>query len=824
VSTAGWIDTAYVGILPDFRQFQRELRGGMDRALRDSQRDLKRYGDRIERDLVGVARRAGRGVTSEFRDTARQADRALRQIGGPGAFRGLTRQAETASGQIERSFRGAQVATDRRMSGLKLAVAGAGAGLLGVLGAVGLAAGKAGLEVADGMQQARISFKTLLGGAKEADRFLRDLTRFANTTPFELPGLVESSRQLVGAGLSAKGTMGALKALGEASGALGLKQEQYARVVQAVSQALNDGRLRTEELQQITEAGLPVWPILARALGKPVAEVRKLAEAGKLNSRQVLPELFAQMQKDYGGAMEEQSRTLSGRLSTFKDTVLTTIAEALAPLAQWMTDRLPAAGETLKASITGIRNFLRDDLNPELQKTKQSWDDNKAAFQELIAAFDAGGDDMALLRTVFHRVGEEVRGLIDLLGWLARAFNFVIRWGRITSHLFDVVLSNALRAWVAVTLNGFRLVLRGMATMAETLHLPLAKSLRKAEQDMRKFATGANVALDSIDDEKVKITASFGWQGLKVFRVGGPRGAFAGGGEVDGPGTSTSDSIHARLSKGEHVWTAREVAGVGGHRAVERLRRRAVGRYAGGGPVGRYADGGGLTATLELPAQQELRGSLARFRRRIGQVLDDVTAALRRELKRAGLAGIGGNLGGWVAQAIALTGVPPSWAPALVRRAMFESGGNPRAVNLWDINAARGHPSMGLMQTIGPTFNAYKWNGLGDIFNPVHNLVAAIRYILARYGSIFAIDPPVRGYDRGGVLRPGQAGVNRSGRPELVLSPEQTAAVGAGAGRGFHVGVVNVYAAPDTDTARVRTAVLDTFEALFDEWRRGGVS
>jgi len=42
-----------------------------------------------------------------------------------------------------------------------------------------------------------------------------------------------------------------------------------------------------------------------------------------------------------------------------------------------------------------------------------------------------------------------------------------------------------------------------------------------------------------------------------------------------------------------------------------------------------------------------------------------------------------------------------------------------------------------LFQTIEPTFNAY---GLGgSIFDPVANAVAAIRYILARYGSIFNI-------------------------------------------------------------------------------------
>ena len=48
---------------------------------------------------------------------------------------------------------------------------------------------------------------------------------------------------------------------------------------------------------------------------------------------------------------------------------------------------------------------------------------------------------------------------------------------------------------------------------------------------------------------------------------------YAKGGPITGPGTGTSDSILARLSNGEHVLTAKEVAALGGHGAVERLRK-----------------------------------------------------------------------------------------------------------------------------------------------------------------------------------------------------------------------------------------------------------
>ncbi|MGY4101057.1 transglycosylase SLT domain-containing protein [Nocardia sp. R16R-3T] len=65
-----------------------------------------------------------------------------------------------------------------------------------------------------------------------------------------------------------------------------------------------------------------------------------------------------------------------------------------------------------------------------------------------------------------------------------------------------------------------------------------------------------------------------------------------------------------------------------------------------------------------------------------------------------------------------------------------ESGGDPNAINLWDSNAAAGIPSKGLMQTIDPTFNAYKLPGHDDIWNPVDNIIAGSRYAIERYGSL----------------------------------------------------------------------------------------
>ncbi|MFG1703412.1 transglycosylase SLT domain-containing protein [Nonomuraea sp. M3C6] len=81
-----------------------------------------------------------------------------------------------------------------------------------------------------------------------------------------------------------------------------------------------------------------------------------------------------------------------------------------------------------------------------------------------------------------------------------------------------------------------------------------------------------------------------------------------------------------------------------------------------------------------------------------------------------------------------------------------ESGGNPNAINLWDSNAAAGHPSKGLMQTIDPTFNAYSLAGHKDVYNPVDNIVAGVRYAVERYGSVSAV-PGVVGMKTGSGYR-----------------------------------------------------------------------
>lgn len=106
---------------------------------------------------------------------------------------------------------------------------------------------------------------------------------------------------------------------------------------------------------------------------------------------------------------------------------------------------------------------------------------------------------------------------------------------------------------------------------------------------------------------------------------------------------------------------------------------------------------------------------------------------------------------------------------ATIRR---ESNGDPTVQNNWDSNALAGHPSIGLMQTIQPTFDAYAFAGHRNIRNGYDNLLAAINYIKHRYGTSDAAFHRVAsyGYANGGlVTKHGLYEVAEGNQPEYII-------------------------------------------------------
>lgn len=137
----------------------------------------------------------------------------------------------------------------------------------------------------------------------------------------------------------------------------------------------------------------------------------------------------------------------------------------------------------------------------------------------------------------------------------------------------------------------------------------------------------------------------------------------------------------------------------------------------------------------------------------------------------------GSGVGRWrdsVVRALKANGIEPNdfRVSKILATIQRESGGDPNVQNNWDSNARAGTPSIGLMQTIGPTFNAYKHPGHNNIRNGYDNLLAAINYIKHRYGTSDAAFNRVAayGYANGGLVhKNGVYELAEGDMPEYVI-------------------------------------------------------
>ena len=183
----------------------------------------------------------------------------------------------------------------------------------------------------------------------------------------------------------------------------------------------------------------------------------------------------------------------------------------------------------------------------------------------------------------------------------------------------------------------------------------------------------------------------------------------------------------------------------------------------------------------------------------------------------------GGSVERWrsyVERALKANGIEPTAfrVSKILETIKRESNGDPNAINNWDSNAMAGHPSIGLMQTIGPTFEAYKHAGHNNIRNGYDNLLAAINYIKHRYGTSDAAFNRVAayGYRNGGlVANHGIYELAEENKPEYVIPTDV-----AKRGRAWQLlsEAVARFAgeAPDDHSSNASDASIAKLEAKFD--------
>ncbi|WP_280393035.1 transglycosylase SLT domain-containing protein [Nocardia wallacei] len=161
------------------------------------------------------------------------------------------------------------------------------------------------------------------------------------------------------------------------------------------------------------------------------------------------------------------------------------------------------------------------------------------------------------------------------------------------------------------------------------------------------------------------------------------------------------------------------------------------------------------------------------------------------------------------------TGRSTGLADRTVAQIRIESGGNPNAQNNYDINAKNGVPSIGLLQVIKPTFDAYKDPRYpGTQRDPEPNIAAALNYVDKRYGGAAKIWPTTAGYADGGFVSGPGTGTSDSvpiwaSNGEFVVNAAASAANGDWL-RAINAGTARLAPAPTGFGARRASTVTNT--------------
>lgn len=291
-------------------------------------------------------------------------------------FRAKDENVSQTAGKIHKSFSmlGAGMLGFGKLAAVALGGAAVAAGGFAVAGVT------MGIKTAAFMERAQISFKALLGTSEKAKGMMAWLKDFTIKTPFQLQNLVKSAQMLLGVGMSAKATQAALQDYGDASAALGLNQQQFQRVMLAVSQIFSSGKVHLQDINQMVNDGIPFWKLLSTAMHKPIPVLRDLIQHGKLLASDVLPALQTEMKKEYGGTMKKSMQTLTGLWSNLMDTINLGMADALQPLIPLLkvglNDAIVIVGAVLQklpgiltAVMTGLRvvgDFLGRTIVPKI--------------------------------------------------------------------------------------------------------------------------------------------------------------------------------------------------------------------------------------------------------------------------------------------------------------------------------------------------------------------------------------------------------------------------------------------------------------------------
>lgn len=213
-------------------------------------------------------------------------------------------------------------------------------------------------------------FTNMLGSAQAAQEAMQAIQEDAARTPFDVASLTQANQLLISAGENAAYSRKVINALGDAVSATGGGNAELSRMAANLQQIANVGKASAIDIKQFAYAGINIYQILADYTGKSVQEVQNMTISYDLLSQALIA--ASEEGGRYYNAMDTQSQTMNGRISTLKDNVsqlagLMTgdLSSGIGVVIGHLNDMVVAAQEAYKEDgWKGLGNAILELDNP----------------------------------------------------------------------------------------------------------------------------------------------------------------------------------------------------------------------------------------------------------------------------------------------------------------------------------------------------------------------------------------------------------------------------------------------------------------------------
>lgn len=230
---------------------------------------------------------------------------------------------------------------------------------------------KTGISYNAEIEKYMTGFTNMLGSAKAAQEVMAAIQEDAAKTPFDVASLTQANQLLISAGENAGYSRKVILALGDAVSATGGGNVELSRMAGNLQQIANVGKATAVDIKQFAYAGINIYQVLADYTGKSVQDVQNMTISYDLLSEALIA--ASEEGGRYYNAMDTQSQTMNGRVSTLKDNVsqlagLMTgdLSDAVGSVISKLNDMTAAAIEAYKTDgwtgligeITGLSGVI----------------------------------------------------------------------------------------------------------------------------------------------------------------------------------------------------------------------------------------------------------------------------------------------------------------------------------------------------------------------------------------------------------------------------------------------------------------------------------